>query len=92
MEASLGGTLLLIVLVVALLLIGKKRLDRLDASGLVTRLRHELDGRTPVYSAETTTGKEAEFIRDHLPQRFPWLVLLAVLVVVGGALAWWLTR
>ena len=91
MEANLGGTLLLVALVVVLLLIGKKRLERLEASGLATRLRRELEGRTPVYSAETATGKEAEFIRDRLPKRFPRLMAFAVLVILG-ALAWWLTR
>ncbi len=45
----------------------------------------------PVYSAETIQGREAEFIRDRLPEQLPaLLVLLAVLVV--GAFAWWLTR
>ena len=91
MESELGGVLLLVVLVVVLLLLGRKRLEQLDASGLATRLKQELDGRMPVYSAETTTGKEAEFIRDHLPKRFPWLLLLGVSVLVG-AIAWWVTR
>jgi hypothetical protein len=91
MEANLGGTLLLAVLVVALLLIGKERLERLGASAAAARLRQELEGRTPVYSAETVTAREAEFIRDRLPRRFPWLVAFAVLAGLG-ALAWWLTR
>jgi hypothetical protein len=102
MEADLS-TLLPVLLLVAVLLLAKNRLRRLDAADLVRRLRRELDADDlaarlrreldglPVYSAETTTGKEAEFIRDRLPRRFSWLVLVAVLVLVG-ALAWWLTR
>jgi hypothetical protein len=103
MEADLG-TLLPVLLLVAVLLLGKNRLRRLGAGDLGTRLRHELDaddlaerlrgellGRMPVYSAETTTGKEAEFIRDRLPRRFSWPVMVAGVVLVG-ALAWWLTR
>jgi hypothetical protein len=91
MEPNLGATLLLGALVVALLTIGKKRLERLNASGLAQRLRRELEGRTPVYSAETTEAKEVELIRDRLPKRFPSLIAAAVLVALG-ALAWWLTR
>ena len=91
MGSELGGTLLLVVLVIVLLLLGRRRLEQLDPDGLAARLRHELDGRPPVYSAETTAGMEAEFIRDRLPKRFPWLVLLGVLVFVG-ALAWWIAR
>jgi hypothetical protein len=44
----------------------------------------------PVYTAETTGGKEAELIRDRLPQRFPRFI--AVATVILGAVAWWLTR
>jgi hypothetical protein len=55
------------------------------------RLRHELKSRVPVYSAETTQGKEAEFIRDRVPQRFPALIVL-VAVAAFGAVAWWLMR
>jgi hypothetical protein len=45
-----------------------------------------------VYSAETTRGKEAEFIREHLPRRSP--KTLPVLLALGafGAAVWWLTR
>jgi hypothetical protein len=91
MEPNLAATLLLGALVAALLWIGRKRLEGLDASGLALRLRRELAGRRPVYSAETVTGREAEFIRYRLPKRVPSLIAAAVLVVLG-ALAWWLTR
>jgi hypothetical protein len=91
MGSELGGTLLLVVLVVVLLLLGKRRLEKLDPSGLATRLRHELGDRMPVYSAETTAGNEAEFTRERLPKRFPWLLLFGV-IVLAGALAWWVTR
>jgi hypothetical protein len=45
----------------------------------------------PVYSAETTNGREAEFIRDRLPKRFPTVAVLVV-IMIFGATAWWLTR
>jgi hypothetical protein len=45
----------------------------------------------PVYSAETTNGKEAEFIRDRLPRRFP-TVIAVVLAVFLAAAAWWISR
>jgi hypothetical protein len=45
----------------------------------------------PVYSAETIRAKEAEFIRDWLPKRFPlWIAALAVLAF--GGVAWWLAH
>jgi hypothetical protein len=77
--------------VLVALLLGRHRLRGLGArSDEIDRLRAEL-GRVPVYSAETTQGREAEFIRDRLPKRFPyWLVLVAVLAV--GAALWWLSH
>jgi hypothetical protein len=57
--------------------------------GTLNQAVHELRQRFPVYSAETTNGKEAEFIRDRLPKRIPvWTLLIAVIVL--GGLAWWL--
>jgi hypothetical protein len=56
--------------------------------GLRSQLQKELG--MPVYSAETTDGREAEFIRDRLPKRFPTIVLLIAIVTVG-VIAWWLT-
>ena len=53
------------------------------------QLRNELKHRVPIYSAETTQRKEAEFIRDRLPKRFSRRIVLAALVVLGAA-AWWL--
>jgi hypothetical protein len=81
----------LIILAVVAVIIGSKRLGGSDDGSLPSRLRHELRGRMPVYSAETTSGREAEFIRERLPKRFPASVRL-VLVLLFGAAAWWLTR
>lgn len=54
------------------------------------QLANELEGQ-PVFSAETTRGTEAEFIRDRLPGRVPrWLVALATLATLGALLWWWL--
>jgi hypothetical protein len=48
--------------------------------------------RLPVYSAESVQGKEAEFIRDRLPMKFPTLLLIVV-VTLGVVLAiWWAMR
>jgi type VI protein secretion system component VasF len=93
---SLHGNLpqlLLILVLVCLLFAGRGRLDRLDrlARGSeLSQLRTELS-RMPVFSAETTQGQEAEFIRDRLPKRFPYWLFLALVVICGGAL-WWLSR
>jgi hypothetical protein len=57
----------------------------------LSRFKAELMRHMPVCSAETIKGKEAEFIRDRLPKRFP-LVLLLVAVLVLGAVAWWSSR
>jgi len=57
----------------------------------LVRLQDELRHRLPVYSAETLRHKEAEFIRDRLPKRFP-TALVAALLVLFAAAVWWLTR
>ena len=80
---------LIILAVVTLLIFGTRRLNAIGED-LRSRLDKEL-GRVPVYSAETTHGKEAEFIRDRLPNRFPTAIVLVVVVVFGAAV-WWLTR
>lgn len=81
--------MLMIAAVVVALIFGRHRLRNLGARGdELDRLGAELR-QMPVYSAETTQGKEAEFIRDRLPNRFPWWLLLAG-ALVGAAAAWWL--
>lgn len=81
---------LLIILVILLLLFGTRRLKGSDDASSRSQLHRELS-RMPVYSAETTSGKEAEFIRDRLPKRFPMAAIL-VGVVILGAIVWWLAR
>ncbi len=81
---------LLIILAIVALIFGTRRRNRIDNDSMRSQLHKEL-GRMPVYSAETTDGKEAEFIRDRLPKRFPTAIVLVV-VVIFGAVAWWLTR
>ena len=83
---------LLIILVIVALILGSKRLRGLrdPFRGLERELGNALH-RTPVFSAETTRGKEAEFIRDRLPKRFPTGIALALLVLFIAA-AWWLAR
>ena len=83
---------LLIILVVVALIFGTRLLRGIDDDDgwLRSHLRKKL-GRTPVYSAETTNSKEAEFIRDHLPKRLPTIIVLGAVLIVG-AVVWWLTR
>ena len=90
MGFELGIPELVLVLVVAGLIFGANRRNISDDDLFRSHLHKEL-GRMPVYSAETTSGKEAEFVRDRLPKRFPTVIVLGV-VVIFGAVAWWLTR
>jgi hypothetical protein len=55
---------------------------------LARRLGRAARFRLPVYSAETVQGKEAEFIRDRLPVKFPTL-LFVIVVTLGVLLAIW---
>jgi hypothetical protein len=55
------------------------------------QLGRELGVRMPVFSAQITNGKEAEFIRERLPKRFSLIRLaLAALLLAGVALWRWL--
>lgn len=47
--------------------------------------------RMPVFSAETIHGKEAEFIRDRLPRKVPY-VRMGLLLLAVGVLLWWLAQ
>jgi hypothetical protein len=77
---------------VALLILGARQLSRFQTSwnGL-SRLLQELKSHMPAYSAETVQGKEAEFIRDGVPKRFP-SALVVIALVLFAAVAWWLSR
>ena len=57
----------------------------------IARLNAELRHRLPLYSAETIRHKEAEFIRDKLPRRFPTALAIALCVLCAAAV-WLLTR
>jgi hypothetical protein len=74
----------LIVLAMVILVFGTRRLQNLSSDS--KRL-----SRTPTYSAESTNGEEAEFIRDQLPRRIPTAVLVVCAAVLCAAV-WWLTR
>jgi hypothetical protein len=64
-------------------------LEMLEGGWLGRRLARAARFRLPVYSAETVEGKEAEFIRDRLPTKFPTL-LVVIVVTIGVLLAiWW---
>jgi Sec-independent protein translocase protein TatA len=90
---SLSPLQLLIILVIVLLIFGTRHLRGLGehADQLARELSDSVHRRMPVFSAETTRGKEAEFIRDRLPKRFPTALFVAALVLFAAA-AWWLTR
>ena len=77
----------LILLAIVALFVGNRGL-RSHAE----HLHHELLNRFLVYSAETTRGKEAEFIRERLPRRLPRSLLLILALGVFGAAVWWLSR
>jgi len=47
--------------------------------------------RMPVYSAETIRRKEAEFIRDRLPRKVPYVAIGLVLLAIG-VLLWWIAQ
>jgi hypothetical protein len=77
---------LVILLLIVAVVFGSRPLKR-AGDGLRSQLQKELG--VPVYSAETTNRREAEFIRDRLPKRFP-LVVFLVAVVTAGVIAWWI--
>lgn len=65
--------------------------------GDLHRLDHELVHRypqvrrLPVFSAETIHRKEAEFIRERLPRKVPYVRMGLVLLAIG-ALLWWIAQ
>jgi hypothetical protein len=91
--AHLGTQLLAILLLIVPLILAGRHLHNLrgPADALARELRAAAERWMPVYSAETTRGKEAEFIRDRLPRRFPIGVVTAALVLFV-AVDWWLNR
>ena len=93
MHLSMSAQQLLIILALVLLILGTRRLRGLGghADQLSRELNDSVHRHMPVFSAETTRGKEAEFIRDRLPKRFPTAFFVAALVLFAAA-AWWLTR
>jgi hypothetical protein len=84
---------LVITLVVVVLIFRDRHIRGLRENGdqLARELNDAVQRRMPVYSAETTRGKEAEFIRDRLPKRFPTAIFIALLVLFAAG-AWWLTH
>jgi len=79
------------LLTIVLLIFGSRHISRLMRGEEVSHLLGELKRHMPVYSAETTRGTEAEFIRDRLPKRSPLAVAL-IAVVLFGAVAWWMSH
>jgi hypothetical protein len=77
----------LIVVALVLIVFGAHE-PRFELMRPLTQLRNELKSHFPVYSAETTRGKEAEFIRDRLPKRLPLWILFVTIVVLGAVAAW----
>jgi hypothetical protein len=77
-----------VLIVVALVLILFAREPHSGFMQPLTQLRDELRSVFPVHSAETTRGKEAEFIRDRVPTRLPPWILLVTIAVLATALVW----
>lgn len=65
--------------------------------GDLRRLDHELAHRypqwrrMPVFSAESIHHKEAEFIRDRMPRKVPYVRMGLVLLAIG-VLLWWIAQ
>jgi hypothetical protein len=93
LHPHLGTQLLAIILLIVLVVLAGRHLRSLrdPADALARELRDEIHRRMPVFSAETTRGTEAEFIRDRLPRRFPFALAIAALVLFLAA-DWWLNR
>jgi hypothetical protein len=93
MHLPLGIQQAAIILLVVLVIFAGRHLRSLrgPADALARELGDEIHRRMPVFSAETTRGKEAEFIRDRLPRRFPFALAIAALVLFLAA-DWWLNR
>jgi hypothetical protein len=91
--SHMTAQLIALLLLIALIIVAGPYLRQLGggiAEG-IARLNAELRHRLPVYSAETLRHKEAEFIRDRLPNRLP-TALVAALLVVFAAAVWWLAH
>ena len=89
MQPSDFAQLLAAVITIALLVVVGRRYGS-EWLNQLKQLGDELLHRVPVYSAETIQRKEAEFIRDRLPKKVPARLAL-LLLIVFGAVAWWLT-
>ena len=84
--------LLPLLFAVALLIMAGTRPRGLSAvADALAQATREIERHLRVYSAETTRGKEAEFIRDRLPKRFPVTIVL-VLAGLYAVAVWWLAR
>jgi hypothetical protein len=82
---------LALLLLIVLIIVAGRHLRRSDGVHALARLQEELQRRLPLHSAETILHREAEFIRDRLPKRFPTALVVALLVLYAAA-AWWLAR
>ena len=69
-------------------LLRQLELEMHEGGWLGRRLGRAARFRLRVYSAETVQGKEAEFIRDRLPTKFPTL-LVVIVAALGVLLAIW---
>jgi hypothetical protein len=90
-----AAQVLAILLLLALAIIAGPNLRALggDLEVAIARLNDELRQHwLPLYSAETIRHKEAEFIRDRLPRRFPTALVVAFFVLTAAATWLWLTR
>ena len=86
MGISFSQLLLILVLLVAVFMARRFLANRAeDGESLSAQVSKARTEKGPV--AETAKGKEAEFVRDRLPSRWPIVVGL-VIVAVLGATTW----
>jgi len=85
---QLFAVLLLILLVI---LANERRREIGEAVEVLARELRDATRYFRLYSAETTRGREAEFIRDRLPKRLSTSVLIAFFMLCAAA-TWWFTR
>jgi hypothetical protein len=84
---DIGSEQIAFLIAIALLVFWTRHISRDDT---VSRLADALKRRMPVLSAETTRGKEGQFIRDGVPKRFTfWLVLVAAFVFAAVTVWLW---
>ena len=83
MLGSISPWQLLIILLIVVIIFGTRYL-RPHIRGL----KRELQNQSPVFSAETTERREAEFVRERTSTRWPLWTLLIAIIALGAVVSW----